>query len=89
MTEEPNPNPQAAHSYDAAPEQSPISPRKVLAVAAVVLLILCVLAVTASCAACTQTALWPSAPMPWPRPSLRLRLPNRARLWIPLCSPAM
>ncbi len=46
MTEEPDPKPQAPPSYDAAPEQSPISPRKVLAVAAVVLLILCVLAVT-------------------------------------------
>ena len=46
MTEELNPNPQAAHSHDAAPEQSAISPRKALAGAAVVLLILGVLAAT-------------------------------------------
>jgi len=46
MTEEPNPNPQPVQSHDAAPDRSPISPRKALAGAAVVLLILCVLAVT-------------------------------------------
>ncbi len=46
MTEQLNPNPQEAHSHDAAPEQSPISGRKVLVVAAVVLLILGVLAAT-------------------------------------------
>ena len=46
MTEEPDPKPQVPLSYDGAPEQEPISPRKVLAVAVVILLILGVFAVT-------------------------------------------
>jgi RND family efflux transporter MFP subunit len=46
MTEEPNPNPHAAPSYDAASEQSSISARKVVIVAAVVLLILGAFAAT-------------------------------------------
>jgi RND family efflux transporter MFP subunit len=46
MTEQLNPNPQEAHSHDAAPEQSAISGRKVVVVAVVALLILGVLAAT-------------------------------------------
>ena len=45
MTQEPNPHSQpAAVSHEAAPEQAPISPRKVLTVAAFIVLILGVLA---------------------------------------------
>lgn len=44
MAEEHNPNPQAAHTYDAAPEQSAASTRKVVTGVVVVLLILCVFA---------------------------------------------
>jgi len=45
MTQEPNSNPQsAATGREAAPEQSPVSPRKVLTAVAVILLILIVLA---------------------------------------------
>ncbi len=46
MAVELNPNPQAAHSRDAAPEQSAISPRKALVGVVVVLLILGILAAT-------------------------------------------
>jgi RND family efflux transporter MFP subunit len=50
MNHQPNPNPQpgtqsGASSHDGAPEQSPVSPRKILTGAVVVLLILAVLAV--------------------------------------------
>jgi RND family efflux transporter MFP subunit len=46
MNQQPNPNPEpGVESYERAPEQSPVSPHKVLTGAAVVLLILAVLAV--------------------------------------------
>jgi RND family efflux transporter MFP subunit len=44
MTHEMNPKPQAAHSHDPAPEQTPISPRKALAGLAVVLILAGILA---------------------------------------------
>jgi len=45
MTQEPNPNLQSvAAGHEAPPEQTPVSPRKVLTGVAVILLILCVLA---------------------------------------------
>ncbi len=45
MTQEPNPNPQsAATGHDAAPEQIPVSPRKVLTAVVAILLVLVVLA---------------------------------------------
>jgi RND family efflux transporter MFP subunit len=44
MTNQPNPNPQAANEHETAPEQQPISPRKALVGVALVLIVLAVLA---------------------------------------------
>jgi len=88
MAAELNPNPQAVHSNDAAPQQRAISPRKAL-VGVVVFCSSCVYSRSpASCIAYMRTPLWQSAPMLGRADRYRAPAKQGAPV-IPLSSPAM